>query len=228
MSQKNQKNGGFLLILAVVAAAAASLAIDVPVAQAFRAWNQSPTVASWLGYFNTFEMFGHGFGVFVLVVALHQLDPGRRWAIPRVVLCAMAAGGLANVVKMLIQRTRPYECALDGTVWDTFGAWLPILNAGSPGQSLPSAHTATAVGFAIALIWLYPQGRWLFWTLAVLVACQRVVCGAHYVSDVWIGAAVGFVIGQVFFQIGLLPGWMDRFEQRLRQSGVGGNATEGS
>ena len=105
----------------------------------------------------------------MLLIALHQLDPGRRWAIPRVLACALAAGGVADLLKMLILRTRPYECALDGTVWSTFGQWFPVLGIGSPGQSFPSAHTATAVGLAAALIWLYPQGRLLFTLLAVLV-----------------------------------------------------------
>jgi membrane-associated phospholipid phosphatase len=222
MSENNPKYRGFFLIAVLVLAAAAALAVDVPIARAFRTWNQSALIASWLGYVTMFEMFGHGFGVFVLVISLHQLDPGRRWAIPRVVLCAMAAGGLANLLKMIVLRTRPYECALTGTVWDTFGAWFPIFNAGSPGQSFPSAHTATAAGFAAALIWLYPQGRLLFTTLTILVGCQRIVCGAHYLSDVLIGAAAGVIVAQLFFNVGRLPLWFDRWEGRWRHSANGG------
>ena len=205
---------------ALVLAAAAALAIDVPIARAFKAWNQSEDIHGCLAYFDMFEMFGHGLGVAVLLVVLHQLDPGRRWAIPRVLTCALAAGGLADVLKMFVLRTRPYECALDGTVWTTFGQWFPIFDAGSPGQSFPSAHTATAVGLAAALMWLYPQGRLLFTLLAVLVGCQRIVCGAHYPSDVLIGAAAGCLVAQFFLRVGRIPGWFNRWEERWRRSKV--------
>jgi membrane-associated phospholipid phosphatase len=216
MPENRRKYRGFLLSAVLLLAAAAALAVDVPIAQTFRRLNQSPPIASWLGYINMFEMFGHGFGVCVLLVVLHQLDPGRRWAIPRVFLCAMAAGGLANLLKMIVLRTRPYECDLSGAVWNAFGPWLPIFSAGSPGQSFPSAHTATAAGFAAALIWLYPQGRLLFTTLTFLVGCQRIVCGAHYWSDVLVGAAAGVFVAQWFFNVGYLPAWCDRFESRWR------------
>jgi len=46
-----------------------------------------------LASFNLFEVFGHGLGVVAIVLALHQLDPSRRWAIPRVLTCALGAGG---------------------------------------------------------------------------------------------------------------------------------------
>jgi membrane-associated phospholipid phosphatase len=60
-------------------------------------------------------------------------------------------------------------------------------------QSFPSAHTATAFGLALCLASLYPQGKGWFFTLASLVAMQRMVAGAHYLSDVLAGAAIGIV-----------------------------------
>jgi membrane-associated phospholipid phosphatase len=207
---------GLLLPAVLLLAAAAALAVDIPVAQAFRGWSRSRTIYGYLEYFDMFEMFGHGLGVAVLLVALHQLDPGRRWAIPRLLMCALAAGGLADLLKMFVLRIRPYECPLTGTVWSTFGDWFPLLAGGSPGQSFPSAHTATAVGLAAALIWLYPRGRLLFSVLAVLVGCQRVVCGAHYLSDVLIGAAAGGLVAQFLLKLGLLPAWFDRWERPWR------------
>ncbi len=206
----------FLLPAALVLAAAAALAVDVPIALAFRNWEQSQIVRGWLGCLDLFEMFGHGLGVAVLLFALHQLDPGRRWAIPRVLACSMIAGGVADLLKMVVFRTRPYECVLNGTVWSTFGQWFSALVAGSPGQSFPSAHTATAVGFAAALTWLYPQGRLLFPLLAVLVGCQRIACGAHYLSDVLVGAAAGCLVAQFILAVGRLPVWFARWEDRWR------------
>lgn len=206
----------FLLPVALVVAAAAALAVDVPIARALKSWDQSAIIQGYLGCFDLFEVFGHGLGVVVLLVALHQLDPDRRWAIPRVLACALGAGGFADLLKMVVLRTRPCECALDGTVWTTFGQWFSALGAGSAGQSFPSAHTATAVGFAAALTWLYPQGRLLFPSLAVLVGCQRIVSEAHYLSDVLIGAAAGCIVAQFFLKIGRLPVWFDHWEERWR------------
>ena len=116
---------GFFWSAAFVVAAVAALAVDMPVAQAFRDANESPAIHPYLDYFDTFEMFGHGLGVALLLVTLHQLDRARRWAIPRLLTCALAAGGLADVLKMLVLRTRPYECALTGNVWSTFGLASP-------------------------------------------------------------------------------------------------------
>lgn len=212
MTQKCPIWRSFCLPLALLAAAVPALAIDVPVAAAFRAWNQTSGVRSYLGLFGMFETFGHGLGVIVLTLAIHQLDPKRRWAIPRVLTCALAAGLAADLVKLLVFRMRPYDCPLVGSVWTTFGAWFPLWNAGSSGQSFPSAHTATAVGFAAALCWLYPQGRWLFSILAALVGCQRIVCGAHFPSDVLVGAATGCVASLFLLKIGPLPAWFDRKE----------------
>jgi membrane-associated phospholipid phosphatase len=207
---------GFLWSAAFVVAAVTALAVDMPVAQALRDANESPAIHPYLDYFDTFELFGHGLGVALLLVTLHQLDRAHRWAIPRLLTCALAAGGLADVLKMLVLRTRPYECALTGNVWSTFGPCFSAWGAGSPGQSFPSAHTATAVGFAAALVWLYPQGRLLFPLLAVLVGCQRIVCGAHYPSDVLVGAAAGCLVAQCFLRVGPLPARFDRWEEHWR------------
>jgi undecaprenyl-diphosphatase len=79
-------------------------------------------------------------------------------------------------------------------------------------QAFPSAHTATAFGLAIGLTWLYPRGRWLFATFAVLVACQRIQSGAHFLSDTFFGAALGCVVAAVCIKY---VKWFDRFEGKL-------------
>jgi membrane-associated phospholipid phosphatase len=216
----------FLLPLLLALAAIAAIAVDLPVGMRLRNWNAvaSPqynkAVHAYLGYFDIFEPFGHGLGVLLVLVVLHQLDPARRWAIPRVAACALAAGGAADMLKMLIIRTRPNDVPLDfhGSVWETFGRWLPPILSGQSGtQGFPSAHTATAVGLAAALIWLYPQGRWLFTLLAVLVGCQRIVSGAHFPSDVCAGAAAGCLAATLLLYVGRLPVWFDRWESRWRK-----------
>ncbi|HEV3004194.1 MAG TPA: phosphatase PAP2 family protein [Pirellulales bacterium] len=161
------------------------------------------------------ETFGHGVGVAMLVLAVYVLDRRRRWAIPRLLLLTYGAGLAANLAKMVIARTRPSGFDLNaGDVWQTFEAWFRFGAGGSLHQSFPSAHTTTAVVFAVLLSCLYPHARRLFVALAVLVAAQRLQCGAHYLSDICSGAAIGwlFVVGS--FRAAPFTRWMNRLEAR--------------
>ena len=118
----------------------------------------------------------------------------------------------------------------DGGVAESFGRWFPLLGEGSAGQSFPSAHTATAVGLAIALSWLYPRGRWMFATLALLVACQRIESGYHFASDTIFGAAVGLFIAIACLKNGRLARRFDRIEAHFiaRQERVHESASDQS
>lgn len=210
----------FLLTVVLLLAGMAALGGDVPVASLVRGWNQSPTIAAYLGYLSIFEPYGHGLGVILVLFAMHQLDPSRRWGIPRIVACTIAAGGLADLLKMLILRNRPYEADLSGSVWNTFGSLLPLITGGSEGQSFPSAHTATAVGLSAGLIWLYPQGRVLFVFLAAMVGCQRIASMAHFPSDVLFGAAAGCFITRFILERGILARCFDKWEADWRSNAI--------
>jgi membrane-associated phospholipid phosphatase len=205
-----------LLCLLLALAGTAAFWIDLPVSRFFRGEGESPQFRSAFTGLNRFEVFGHGIGVAVALIAVHQLDAARRWAIPRLATCVVASGLLADLFKAVIVRTRPRSFSFEGTVWNTFDGWLPWLSVGSAGESFFSGHTATAVALAGALIWLYPRGRVFFAVMAALVGCQRVVSGSHYVSDVLFGAAAGCLTLAFFFHIGRLPPWFDSLEARWK------------
>ncbi len=166
--------------------------------------------------FGVMEPFGNGIGVAMIGITIFCLDSARRWALPRVLGCAYLAGLAANGLKLLLVRTRPHSFDFHGGVLNTFGHWFPMASAGSVGQSFPSGHTTTAVALAAVLAWLYPRGWWLFPTFAVMVGCNRVETGAHFLSDVFWGAALGSFIAICFLKIGLLPVWLDRMERRMK------------
>jgi membrane-associated phospholipid phosphatase len=197
---------GLFLLLAV-----AALTVDLRLA----AWCKSQQFPSDLKkFFGLTEVFGHGLGVGLILVAIWQLDRQRLWALPRVMATAYGAGLLADLAKLLLGRTRPEFADLHGRVLDTFVGWLPMLSGGSRQQSFPSAHTATAVGLALALAWLYPRGRWLFLGLAVCVACQRISHKAHFLSDTLVGAALGSLSAALFLRAGRVATLFDRWEAR--------------
>ncbi len=194
---------------ALLAVALVAMAADGGIAQWFLEGNYPKVVAELI---EVCEAFGNGFGVMLLALVVYQLDVGRRRMLPRLLACSLGAGIAANVVKLLVARTRPYAFDFEGGVLATFGEWFPFLRGGAAVQSFPSGHTATAAGLAVALTWLYPRGRWMFALLAVLVACQRMQSGSHYPSDVLVGAAVGLVVARACLGPGWLAPWFDRFE----------------
>lgn len=193
----------------LLAAALVALSIDIPFSQ-WACRGGCPDAIWELA--DAAEPFGNGLGVLLIGLAVFVLDRPGRARVPRVIAAGLAAGILADLVKLTVARTRP--CAYDfaAGVWGTFRGALPLVSAGSAGQSFPSAHTATAVGLAAALAWAYPRGRTFFAALAVLVACQRVIGGAHYPSDALCGVAVGWVTATYLLRRGRLAAWFDRWE----------------
>jgi membrane-associated phospholipid phosphatase len=190
-------------------AGCAALAIDVPLATLlaeWQVWGLEPLC-------RLAEVFGHGVGVAMIALSIAVLDPASRGALPRVLIAAYGSGLLANTLKLLVARSRPQHFTFDGPVGETFVGWLPLLGD-STLQSFPSAHVATATGFAVGLAWLYPRGRILFPALAGLVAMQRVFGEAHFLSDVLWGAAVG----SLFASLCLGRGWLARLCDRLELS----------
>lgn len=143
------------------------------------------------------EVFAHGLGVLYILLVVLVLDrPGWSNAL-RVAACAYLPGLLAQSAKYLVARQRPSVADLDGSVSSSFLAWLPTVRTDQfdeafdyAVQSFPSGHTATAFGLAIGLGFAYPKGRWLFLFFATLAGLQRIIAGAHYPSDVLVGAAI--------------------------------------
>ena len=171
-----------------------AMSIDIPIASIFK--NGLPRSFRSLGEFlEICETFGHGYGVALILIAVVVLDP-RNWkCLPWLISGSLGSGMMANLLKLAIHRFRPRDFDLtNATVWDTFSRGIDNLKE---MQSLPSAHTATAVGLAVILSAIYPRGRWYFAVLAILVGLQRIVTSAHFLSDVCAGAAVGCLIGMI-------------------------------
>ncbi|HUG70933.1 MAG TPA: phosphatase PAP2 family protein [Pirellulaceae bacterium] len=135
------------------------------------------------------EVFGHGTGVGLILLAIWVLDRDRRLFIPRVVLLTFLPGIFTRAGKLLVSRSRPMVSDLDSAASASF---LDV--PGSPAswdlQSFPSGHATTAVGFALALSYLYPRGRYLFAVFALLAVSQRVLFDAHFLSDTLVGAGI--------------------------------------
>lgn len=143
---------------------------------------------------DVFESFGHGYGVAAMLIAICFLDPIRRRLVPWLIAFSLGAGMASNCIKFLVFRKRPRDFDLNQDFVAGFVNWLPGVTTKIGLHSLPSSHTATAVGLAMGLSWMYPRGRWFFLVMAAYVALNRVIIGAHFLSDTCWGAAVGLIV----------------------------------
>jgi membrane-associated phospholipid phosphatase len=102
---------------------------------------------------------------------------------------------LTTILKDLDRRLRPIEVPPNGNYSDTwFEGHGPILRGRG---SFPSGHTIAAFSIATVFADRYRNHRWVPWVaygLASTVGFSRVTLQAHFPSDVFAGAAFGYVI----------------------------------
>lgn len=168
------------------------------------------------------EIFAHGFGVAIAAVGIWYLASDKRRFIPRVLCCALIPSIGVHLLKGTVGRLRPInfvpprEREFPTEVSETWLGWLPEgqINLGSLTQSFPSGHAATAWGLAIGLAWVFPKGRWLFFSLAAVASIQRVASFSHWPSDVLVGSAIGFVMAGMLTENWGIGKSLSRWEHR--------------
>jgi membrane-associated phospholipid phosphatase len=132
--------------------------------------------------------------LFSIALALSSpaINPARlRNQCAFLLLSPALGGGLAEVLKVTLRRERPAELGAY-----VFRAWSDRPWSSS-GLGLPSSHAAVAFGGSMALIVLFPRLRWPALVMAVGCALTRLISGAHYPTDAYLGALVGAVTGLV-------------------------------
>ena len=102
---------------------------------------------------------------------------------------------LTTVMKHVDRRLRPSDLPPYGDFDDT---WFRAHETLSGGQaSFPSGHTIAAFAVAAVFADRYRNHRWAPWVaygLAGLVGFSRITLSAHFPSDVFAGAALGYLI----------------------------------
>ena len=102
---------------------------------------------------------------------------------------------LDTVMKDASRRLRPSNISPHGNFADTwFDARGPAIGSHS---SFPSGHTIAAFSIATVFAERYRKHRWVPWVsygLASLVGFSRIPLQAHFPSDVFAGAALGYII----------------------------------
>lgn len=99
------------------------------------------------------------------------------------------------VIKLASRRLRPSAVAPDHDFRDTF--FQAHVTALGKGSSFPSGHAAAAFSIATVMAKRYGEHKWVPWVsygLATVISFSRVPDMAHFPSDVFLGAALGYTI----------------------------------
>ncbi|PYU53920.1 MAG: PAP2 family protein [Acidobacteria bacterium] len=109
---------------------------------------------------------------------------------------AYADSAIVDVVmKVATRRLRPSDIAPFGNFSDTFFSSPKSLSG--INTSFPSGHAAAAFAVATVFSHRYRQHRWVPWVsygAAAAIGFSRVTTQAHFPSDLFLGAALGYTM----------------------------------
>jgi membrane-associated phospholipid phosphatase len=126
----------------------------------------------------------------VLGILLRQIDVKQAIVI---VLASIFSGSNA-IVKWIVGRTRPFKLSGPDQPYPFHFQpfWHGITGLfNQKDLCFPSGHACTSFALATAVLLVMPQWWIAFATLAALVAAERVLENAHYMSDVIGGIGLG-------------------------------------
>ncbi len=99
------------------------------------------------------------------------------------------------VLKLVSRRLRPSAVPATGDYTDTF--FKSHVSVFGKGSGFPSGHAAGIFSVATVVAERYRQHKWVPWVvygLAGVISFSRVPTFAHFPSDVFLGAALGYTI----------------------------------
>ena len=101
------------------------------------------------------------------------------------------------VMKNAIGRLVPSDIPPGGSLRDT---WFKYKGTFTNRGCFPSGHTASAFAIATVISHRYRERRWVPWVTygtAAFLSLSRLPTRAHFASDIFIGAAMGYGIGRL-------------------------------
>jgi len=188
--------GVFLPTATVIGATAGLVALDPSDEPFFR------RTTAFNGFNNVLTGSRASYGIIAAPVSLYLVGLTRKDSkMQRTALFAGEAVADAEIVttafKDIDRRVRPAAIPANGNFSDTWfnspGSWL------RGRGSFPSGHTIAAFSVATVIARQYRHPRWvpyLAYGLAGAVGFSRVTLSAHFISDVFMGGALGFSISR--------------------------------
>lgn len=132
---------------------------------------------------------------FVLTTFLIWREKKRRWIAPLWVSLGLSAL-VSFILKVTVQRQRPYQLNLVSL--------LPSLQEASHNIwnfSFPSSHAMIAFSALPLLSAQFPKLKYIWIGFAILICFSRLYFGLHFLSDILVGALIGYIIGLIVIYI---------------------------
>jgi len=147
---------------------------------------------------------------------LWAYDPPRRKYIIVFAVVSIVSGLLVDVLKNTVGKVRP-DPFFDGEYPARFMGLLSGWGRKMP-VSFPSGHATQSFATAAFFGMLYPRARVMLYMAVTFTALSRVVTGAHWLSDVYAGALLGYVSTRAGFGVWkwLRPRLADRLPAGVR------------
>ncbi|MBV9082303.1 MAG: phosphatase PAP2 family protein [Acidobacteriaceae bacterium] len=193
---KVMKNRNWVPTLAVGSVTAALMAADPYEGRYFH------TSSTFQGFNSIFTGNATGIGVTIAPVSLYAAGLLRRD--PKMQKTALLAGEaivdseiVVTVLKDIDKRLRPVAFGSGSNYWDSWFESKGSLLRGA--GSFPSGHAIAAFSTATVVAHRYRSHRWVPYAAygaAGLVAFSRVSVSAHFASDAFAGAALGYAISR--------------------------------
>ena len=186
----------WLPVLAVSGVTAGLIFADPHVAPYFR--KHANNLDDVNDVFDAYITTGEVISVPALLMASGYIRHDKR-TVSSALLCAEAYGDSTIVnlaLKAVTRRERPIDVPINGNYRDTF------FNGGkSPfhGSSFPSGHSTAVFSVATVVANRYQRHRWVPWLaygFASVVTMSRISTSAHWPSDAFLGAALGYSVAK--------------------------------
>jgi membrane-associated phospholipid phosphatase len=168
-----------------------------------------PMIARYFRYNPAFNHFNNTLGgtrttLAILVTPLSLYGAGLMRGDSKMKSTALLAGEavvdaeiLTTIFKGIDRRTRPAAIGYGGNFADT---WFDDhTSALRPNGSFPSGHTIAAFSVATVIARRYGNHKWVPYAAygtAALIGFSRITLSAHFASDVFAGAALGYSISR--------------------------------
>lgn len=134
--------------------------------------------------------FNGGWAYIIGVALFLPFRPRLAWAVLKRNAVPIWATSLLveGPLKAIFRRRRPFHKVVE----------VVVIGTTPSNWSFPSGHAATAFAGAHLLAREVPSWRWVFYSIAAVVAGSRVYLGVHYPSDVVIGSTVGVLLSRLW------------------------------
>ncbi len=123
--------------------------------------------------------------IFWLILFFKEGKKGKIVAISVLLVVTISDQVASSFLKNFFERIRPCNVLEN----------VNLLVKCSKSFSMPSSHAVNNFAVATFLSIFYSRFKYIFFTIAILVALSRPIVGVHYPADIFVGAIVGTIIG---------------------------------